>query len=251
MLSAPAIRRPKPTVRPPPVPACPRRIVSVLTVPAPTSARRTQRWYGTASTVISRPTPDLSRATRRAPRGAVNAVGWSVSSRSSSASSNRVRSRSGSPSRICRAASSGARRLRTPVPANRPVGSTPGVPSSSVSRGSAPGRTSAAGSLLPSSKVTVRGAGPGGRASVPVSSRGGRYRSNCVSSGARSPGSAGSGSGSVIPAISRSHSRYGSEASGAGSGSGAGLGSGAGSGSGAGLRPVAGLGSGAGIRASK
>ena len=57
MLSAAAIRRPWPTLRPPPVPAWPRRMVSTRVVPPCTSEKRSQRWYGMASTVISWPTP--------------------------------------------------------------------------------------------------------------------------------------------------------------------------------------------------
>ncbi len=266
MPTPPAIRRPKPTLRPPPVPACPRRIVSTRTVAPPTSEKRSHRWYGIASTVISRPTPDFSRPTMRAPRGAVNAAGWWVSRRSSSASSNRARTAAGSLSRISCAASSGERRVSVPGPVSSPVREPCGARAGTESRGSAPGLIRTAGSLLPSSKVTVRGAGPGGRASSPVSRRAGRWRSSWVSSGTGSPRSGVSAaSGPVIPAMLRSHSPNGSEPSGwetggtggvTGSGSGSGFASGSGlgsvSGSGSGLGSVSGCeaGSGAGTRAS-
>ncbi|GHH92158.1 hypothetical protein GCM10017779_26150 [Streptomyces capillispiralis] len=167
MLRPAAIRRPKPTLRPPPVPACPRRMLSTRVVPSFTSEKRSQRWYGTASTVISWPTPDFSRPTKRAPRGAVKAPGCSVSRRSSSASSNWVRSFSGSFPRISWATCSGERRVTAPRPVKSPVVRGVGFvrPSGLPSCGSASGLSRAAGSRLPSSKVTVRGAGPGGRTS--------------------------------------------------------------------------------------
>ncbi len=215
MPTPPAMRRPTPTLRPPPVPACPRRIVSTRTVAPPTSEKRSHRWYGTASTVISRPTPDFSRPTMRAPRGAVNAEGWYVSRRSSSASSKCARVDAGSLSRISRATSWGERSVSVPGPASSPVDAPLGAPGGAVSRGSAPGLMRTPGSLLPSSKVTVRGAGPGGRTSSPVRRRAGRCRSSWVSSGTGSPRSGVSASsGPVSPAMLRSHSPKGSEPSG-------------------------------------
>ncbi|SCE60411.1 hypothetical protein GA0115253_108433, partial [Streptomyces sp. Termitarium-T10T-6] len=96
-------------------------MVSSRTVAPPTSPKRSQRWYGTASTIISWPTPDFSRPTKRAPRGAVNAPGWSFSRRSSSASSNWARSFFGSWSKTSFATCSGERRVRTPGPLRSPV----------------------------------------------------------------------------------------------------------------------------------
>lgn len=249
MPTAAATRRPTPTLRPPPVPAWPRRMVSSRTVAPPTSEKRSQRWYGTASTTSSWPVPDFSRPTKRAPRGAVNAPGWSFSRRSSSAASNWARSFSGSWSKTSFATCSGERRVTTPRPLRSPVLGVPSVRAPGPvepSSGSASGLISTAGSRLPSSKVTVRGAGPGGRASSPVSSRAGRCRSSWVSSGTGSPRSGVSSAGlsrSVTPPRLRSHSPKTSGPAGSGV---------AGAGTGGGVGVVAGAGrDAAGTRASK
>ncbi len=101
-----------------------------------------------------------------------------MSSRRSSASSNTERTCGGRWATTWSATLSASRSDTRPTPGIR-------APEEPLPFSAPSGAIRAAGSRLPSSNVTSRGGGPGGGAAAPVSSLGGRCRSNWVSSGTR------------------------------------------------------------------